>query len=1315
MPPRYRVLYVDDEPSLLEIGRIFLESSGQLTVETRISAATALEVLEKERFDAIISDYQMPGMDGIGFLKEVRYRYGQVPFVLFTGRGREEIVIEAINNGADFYLQKGGDPSVQYAELEHGILGAIQRREAEERLKRSEARYRSVVKDQVELIARFTPDWTVSFANRAFRTHAAAFHGTGDVIGQKIDGLLKALDPDRMASFIGSLSPDHPICEYGVSAVDLDGRTRYINYTMRALFGDDGRPVEYQVVGRDVTAEWEAEQALRLREARLRFMLGLYEKAARPEKELLDLAVEGSGIVTASPLAYLGFLNEDESEIFMHAWSSTAMEICTIQEKPLVYRTESTGIWGEPVRQRRPFIVNDYAAPNPKKRGYPEGHPPIRRFMSVPVIDGDRVVLLAGVANKETDYTASDVSELSLLVQGLWQVLKGRRTETSLRESEERYRLISECSGQLVYDYEIGTGRIRWSGPIERVIGDSPEAFGGIGITGWEERIHPEDRAGVLAALDDAIARAAMFRAEYRFRRADGTYIPMADLGLILTDASGRSHRMLGTMQDLSEQRRMEEALRQSEERYRGITERIRDLVFVLDPDFRLTYISPSFKAISGMDPEPFLGGPLPLDRLRPGDRVRIAEAMERSRALEPTGPLEVVYRTEDGRSLFLEFYGTPITEGGRLAGVQLIAHDVTGLRETQERLVRANEELVVREEELRSQLEQLVRRERQLRESEARFRAVFSHAPVALTLSGGPRNVCLDANPAFERITGIPVGEVIGKSPVEIGLVPPGLDAALWAEMGEKGAIENRPITFVHADGSVRAGLLSSLSIEIEDRPALLTLVTDITEQQRATERIRESEQRLRLFFDTMAEAVYITDEEGRIVEWNPAAERISGISRDEAVGVPAWEILHRSVPSEHRTEERRAYLEARFREVLSSGVPLFSGPREVEVERADGTRIIIRQTAFSMPTPRGFGIGSVALDVTEKVRAAEAREESEKRFRHLFERIPLGIALVGTDHRFQEVNPAFSEMLGYTREELIGREFSEITHPEDVQVGLDCTRRLAAGEIPFFQLEKRYLARDGRIVWGALTVFPITDEQGRIRLFIPVVEDITERRLADAALRKANRQLSLLSSITRHDIRNALMVMLGYLSLAQDQTDDPVVLGVLERLKATTERIEEQIEFTGLFEHLGSRDPEWQALGGVVAGLRVPAGVALIDETGGYEVFADLMLGHVFSNLLDNAVRHGGTVSRIRIGTEETEEGLVVAFEDDGTGIPEEEKERIFERSVGKHTGLGLFLAREILSLTGISIRETGVFGRGARFELVVPPGTYRSRDRS
>jgi signal transduction histidine kinase len=119
---------------------------------------------------------------------------------------------------------------------------------------------------------------------------------------------------------------------------------------------------------------------------------------------------------------------------------------------------------------------------------------------------------------------------------------------------------------------------------------------------------------------------------------------------------------------------------------------------------------------------------------------------------------------------------------------------------------------------------------------------------------------------------------------------------------------------------------------------------------------------------------------------------------------------------------------------------------------------------------------------------------------------------------------------------------------------------------------------------------------------------------------------------------------------------------------------------------------------------------GITLDSRLGDLEMFADPLLERVFNNLLDNAIRHGENVKTITVSAEPGAAALVIWWEDDGIGVPDEEKERIFKRGVGKHTGLGLFLAREILGLTGITIRETGLSGNGARFEIMVPAGSFR-----
>ncbi len=192
------VLYVDDEPNLLKVVEIILEETGEFAVDTAASARTALDSMDISSYDVIISDYQMPDMDGIEFLKHVRREYGTIPFIIFTGRGREEVVIEAINNGADSYLQKGGNPKAQFAELVHRIKQAVRGRKAELSL--------SSQKRQFSDIIDFLPDAT--FAIDRSGTVTAWNKAIEEMTGIPSDEILKKGDYAYAEALYGKKTPD---------------------------------------------------------------------------------------------------------------------------------------------------------------------------------------------------------------------------------------------------------------------------------------------------------------------------------------------------------------------------------------------------------------------------------------------------------------------------------------------------------------------------------------------------------------------------------------------------------------------------------------------------------------------------------------------------------------------------------------------------------------------------------------------------------------------------------------------------------------------------------------------------------------------------------------------------------------------------------------------------------------------------------------------------------------------------------------------------------------------------------------------------
>ena len=220
--------------------------------------------------------------------------------------------------------------------------------------------------------------------------------------------------------------------------------------------------------------------------------------------------------------------------------------------------------------------------------------------------------------------------------------------------------------------------------------------------------------------------------------------------------------------------------------------------------------------------------------------------------------------------------------------------------------------------------------------------------------------------------------------------------------------------------------------------------------------------------------------------------------------------------------------------------------------------------------------------------------------------------------------------------------------------------------------------------------------------------------RNRQEDALKTANKKLGLLSSLTRHDVINMLTALEGYIELSKDISGDPEFLSFITKEISVVRSIGDIITFTREYEMVGINAPAWQDVSRIfieaVSASPLP-GVFATSDTEGVWIYADPLLVRVFSNFMDNSVRHGGDkVSTISLSWERTGDDLILIYQDDGIGVPWAEKDKVFIRGYGKHTGLGLFLIREIFAITGITIREVGEPGAGVRFEMTIPRGNFR-----
>jgi PAS domain S-box-containing protein len=374
-----------------------------------------------------------------------------------------------------------------------------------------------------------------------------------------------------------------------------------------------------------------------------------------------------------------------------------------------------------------------------------------------------------------------------------------------------------------------------------------------------------------------------------------------------------------------------------------------------------------------------------------------------------------------------------------------------------------------------------------------------------------------------------------------------------------------------------------------------------------------------------------------------------------------------------------------------------------------------------------------------------AQGLKTEERKYRGIFENSQAGIFTFDLiSLRIRELNGKCEQMLRYNRAELIDRDLSTIlvdplsldsfinkieAHTNTIEVELFFHTR--DGTVRQF-LVSASRADDDTVVCSAIDITErklaeSVIQRARDDLEQRVLErteellrstdelkaEIHERKRFEAAIQLANRKLNTLSSITRHDILNQITAIVMYLSLVRELVDDPTTQEHLQKIEEVTQLIQKQIQFTRDYQNIGSSSPQWlnvnETVKEAITNLDLD-NIAVEIDLGDLEIYSDLFLKKVFYNLVDNSLRHGEKVSRIRFSYKETPDEVILIYEDNGVGIPVKSKERILKREYYRNTGYGLFLAREILSITGLTIKENGEPGEGARFEIRVPQNAFR-----
>jgi len=340
---------------------------------------------------------------------------------------------------------------------------------------------------------------------------------------------------------------------------------------------------------------------------------------------------------------------------------------------------------------------------------------------------------------------------------------------------------------------------------------------------------------------------------------------------------------------------------------------------------------------------------------------------------------------------------------------------------------------------------------------------------------------------------------------------------------------------------------------------------------------------------------------------------------------------------------------------------------------------------------------------------------KERDRRLKMIASNIP------GVIYRFR-VNPdgsyGFDYISGRSRE-ILGLEntpsrfFDAITRgivPDDRERFLTSVREAVSTKTRW-KFESQFTKPSGETIWLSAVSNPVM--QNGTLLFDGIVFDVTERMRSQKALEQATKKLNLLNYVTFRDIQNMIFTVSGYQALAKTSVQGSPAADLIGKEDEILQKISHSLKFVQSYQDLGIRPPQWQNVGQVFL-----LSISHLDflrinhdlHVDGLELFADPLLEQVFQILADNTLVHGKTATKVTLTFSREAETLTLCYDDDGAGIPEETKIRMFSPDFQRQKGVGLFLAKEILEITGITIRETGTPGKGARFEMVVPAGAFR-----
>jgi PAS domain S-box-containing protein len=632
---KIRILHVDDESGLLKIAKQCLEMEGSFQVDSALSVEEALRKLEKEKYDIVVSDYQMPGKDGLDFLKTLRRKGNMIPFIMFTGKGREEVAIKALNMGANQYLSKTGETEAVYTELAHSITELARVRKAEERLRDSEEKFRNIVENSLDVIMLTRPDGVISYMSPA--CSRVLGYDPEDLVGKQPWIIHpEDLEKVRNAHFQALKGGKGSNLEYRV--ITKTGEERWISHSWSPAM-EDGRIKLVVSVIRDIGNRKKAEDEIRGSEEKFRT---LFENA-------------NDGLVFADLSGRIVDVNQKAAEI---------------AEK----RKEE--IVGKSFLEIGMVSLHDVPVLVEILRQQAMGRPTGRFECEIEKGDGEKKF----IEINSTFILKNNMPTGSFAI--VRDITERKKTEKALN----RLAVAVDCTvdGIAIADIK---GYVQFVNHAwAQMHGYAKEELIGKHLSVF----HTEDQLkNDVTPFNEKVLKTGSNQGEVGHVKRDGTIFPTLMTTALIGDENGGASGFVGTAKDTTEQRNAEEALRKSEEKLRAVVSSSPDAISVFDLNGVVVDLNEAAMRLHGFAKKEEILGKSSFDYVVPRDRSRARELFGNTLIEGHINNAEFSLLTVDGRELFAELFANVVRDpsNGKPVFMVVITRDITERKKTEESL----------------------------------------------------------------------------------------------------------------------------------------------------------------------------------------------------------------------------------------------------------------------------------------------------------------------------------------------------------------------------------------------------------------------------------------------------------------------------------------------------------------------------------------------------------------------------------------------------------------------------------------------------